>query len=170
MSITSVSSLTSSYASSDLQSSKISESTKRKLQALGIDYTSVTSETQAQTLISAAQMKQQVQKTNNQDSSKNTCSSESELISRAKSLASQMGVSVSSNESLTEILSSLSAKISSMSSQAAGDSSKIRDLQRFQSELSSIQSQYSTVQQSENSMYTAMNYTATMNKYALGLS
>ena len=44
--------------------STLSESTKRKLQALGIDPSSVTSEAQAQSLINAAQTRQQVQKAN----------------------------------------------------------------------------------------------------------
>lgn len=168
MSINSISSLSSSCTTST--QSTLSESTKRKLQALGIDPTSVTSETQAQTLISAAQQRQQVQKTNNDDTSKNTCSSETELISRAKSLASKMGISVSSNSTLEEMLTSISSKISSLSSQTNGDHNKIQELKQFQSELSSIQSEYSTVSQNENSMYTAMNMTANMNKYALGLT
>ena len=53
--------------------STLSESTKRKLQALGIDPSSVTSEAQAQSLINAAQTRQQVQKANNESNSKNTC-------------------------------------------------------------------------------------------------
>lgn len=147
--------------------SKISDSTKRKLQALGIDPTTVTSEAQAQTLINAAQARQQIQKTSNESNSKNTCSSESELISKAKSLASQMGVSVSSTESLSDILSKLTARISSMSGEK---NANVKELQKFQAEISSIQSEYSTVQNNENSMYSAMNYAANMNKYALGLN
>lgn len=149
------------------QHSRLSESTKRKLQALGIDPTSVTSEIQAQTLINAAQQKQQVQKATNESNSKNTCSSELELISRAKALATKMGVSVSSNESLTDILSNLSSKISSLSGQKDADT---KELQQYQAELSSIQNEYSSVKQNQNSMYTAMNLTANMNKFALGLN
>lgn len=44
------------------QHSRLSESTIRKLQALGIDPTTVSSEVQAQTLINAVLQKQQVQK------------------------------------------------------------------------------------------------------------
>lgn len=147
---------------------KISDSTKRKLQALGIDPTSVTSEAQAQTLINAAQARQQVQRTTNESSSKNTtCSSESELISKAKSLASQMGVSVSSTESLSDILNKLSSRISAMSAQQNADT---KELQKYQAEISSIQSEYSSVKQNQNSMFTAMNYTANMNKFVLGLT
>lgn len=147
---------------------KISDSTKRKLQALGIDPTTVTSEAQAQMLINAAQARQQVQRANNESSSKNTTSSsESELISKAKSLASQMGVSVSSTESLSDILNKLSGRISVMSAQQNADT---KELQKYQAEISSIQSEYSSVKQNQNSMYTAMNYTANMNKFALGLT
>lgn len=150
--------------------STLSESTKRKLQALGIDPSCVTSEAQAQSLINAAQTRQQVQKANNESNSKNTCSSEAELISRAKSLASKLGVSVSNNSPLTEILSSISSKINSLSNQSSTEGYNIQKLQQFQAELYSIQNEYSTVKQSQNSMYTAMNLTANMNKFSLGLN
>lgn len=163
----SVNSISSFSGHAQTSTSKLSEATKQKLQALGIDPTSVTSEAQAQTLITAAQSRRQVQKTNNENNSKNTCSSESELISRAKSLAAQMGVSVSSTESLSDILSKLTSRISAMSGQK---NSNVKDLQKFQAEISSIQSEYSTVQSNEDSMYTALNYTANMNKFALGLN
>ena len=149
------------------QHTKLREETKRKLQALGIDPTSVTSETQAQTLINAAQQKQQIQKTNNESNSKNTCSSELELISRAKNLASKVGVSVSSTETLTEILENLSSKINAISIR---ENSNNKEKQQYQAELSSIQNEYSGLKQTQNSMYTAMNLTANMNKLALGLT
>ena len=168
MSINSISTSSVNYSDTS-QLSKISEATKRKLQALGIDPSSVTSEAQAQTLIASAQQRQQVQQTQQSSTEKKTTSSESELISQAKTLASKMGVSVSSNDSLSDILSTLSSKINSMSAQANGDAVKLQEIKQFQSELYSIQSQYSTVQQNDNSLYTAMNMTANINKYMLGL-
>lgn len=167
MSINSVSSLGGFSISGQ---SHLSEATKIKLQALGIDPTSVTSETQAQVLISNAQACQQVQKTTNEDNSKNTCSSECNLIFRAKSLASKMGVRVSNDESLSEILCCLSSKFNTINNQSNGDSTNIRELQKFQSELSSIQSEYSVVKQNQNSMYIAMNLSANMNKFMLGIN
>lgn len=150
--------------------SYLSDATKMKLQVLGIDPASVSSETQAQVLIANAQARQAVQKTTNEDNSKNTCSSECELISRAKNLASKMSVSVSNDKSLSEILNSLSSKINTLNNQSEGDSAKIKEFQQFQSELSSIQSEYSTVKQNQNSMYTAMNLSANMNKFMLGIN
>lgn len=171
MSVNSISTSSSfGYVDTSQCSNKLSDSTKRKLQALGIDPSSVTSETQAQALIASAQQKQQIQQTKPNDNNKQVNSSESELISQAKTLASKMGVSVSSNETLSDILSSLSSKISSMSAEANGDTTKIQDIKQFQSELFSIQSQYSSVQQSDNNLFSAMNMTANMNKYILGLS
>lgn len=166
MSINSVSSVSNYSGSGQLQ---ISEATKRKLIALGIDPTSVTSEAQAQSLILAAQQKQQIQQTAQNDKGNNN-PSETELISKAKTLADKMGISVSNNESLTDILSSISSKISTLSAQTNGDNSKIKELQDFQAELSEIQNEFSTVQQNQDSMYNAMNYSANMNKLALGLN
>ena len=98
MSINNISNLGTSY--SFCTQNKLSEETKRKLQALGIDVTNVTSEAQAQMLITAAQSRQQVQKTDNSNKD-TTCSSELELITKAKTLANKMGVSVSQNSTMS---------------------------------------------------------------------
>ena len=68
------------------------------------------------------------------------------------------------------ILSSISSKINSLSNQSSTEGYNIQKLQQFQAELYSIQNEYSTVKQSQNSMYTAMNLTANMNKFSLGLN
>lgn len=149
------------------QHSRLSESTIRKLQALGIDPTTVSSEAQAQTLINAVLQKQQVQKTTNESNSKNTCSSETELISRAKNLASQMGVKISTQDTLTEIINKLTSQLSSLSGQNNGNT---KELQQYQAEISSIQNKFSSVIQNQNSMYVALNLTANLNKFTLGLN
>lgn len=170
MSVNSISSTSTVYSgSSGTTQNKLSEETKRKLQALGIDATNVTSEAQAQMLISAAQSRQQVQQANNDGSSQNTCSGETELISRARSLASEMGVSVSNDKSLSDIISLLSSKINAMSWQQEDNGLKTNEIQRFQTELSSLESEYSALNESQNSIFAAMNMTANLNKMMLGL-
>lgn len=59
--------------------SRLKEETRRKLLALGLDPSTVTSETEAQTLIKNAQQKQEIQKTENQSNSKNTCTGEEDI-------------------------------------------------------------------------------------------
>lgn len=147
--------------------SRLSEETIRKLRRLGIEPSTVTSEAQAQALITKLEQKlEQVHKTANSSNAQQATSSESEMIAKAKALATQVGVSVSSSESLSDIFSKISKKLESITK--GGDS--LKEVKGYKSELSSLEDEYSTIQQSQNSMYSAMNYTANMNKYILGLN
>lgn len=147
--------------------SRLSKETKRKLRQLGIEPSTVTSEAQAQALITKLEQKlEQVHKTANSNNAQQATSSEAEMIAKAKALAAQVGVSVSSSESLSDIFSKISKKLESITK--GGDS--LKEVKGYKSELSSLEDEYSTIQQSQNSMYSAMNYTANMNKYILGLN
>ncbi len=147
--------------------SRLSEETIRKLRRLGIEPSTVTSEAQAQALITKLEQKlEQVHKTANSNNAQQATSSEAEMIAKAKALATQVGVSVSSSESLSDIFSKISKKLESITK--GGDS--LKEVKGYKSELSSLEDEYSTIQQSQNSMYSAMNYTANMNKYILGLN
>lgn len=147
--------------------SRLSEETIRKLRRLGIEPSTVTSEDQAQALITKLEQKlEQVHKTANSNNAQQATSSEAEMIAKAKALAAQVGVSVSSSESLSDIFSKISKKLESITK--GGDS--LKEVKGYKSELSSLEDEYSTIQQSQNSMYSAMNYTANMNKYILGLN
>lgn len=147
--------------------SRLSEETIRKLRRLGIEPSTVTSEAQAQALITKLEQKlEQVHKTANSNNAQQATSSEAEMIAKAKALAAQVGVSVSSSESLSDIFSKISKKLESITK--GGDS--LKEVKGYKSELSSLEDEYSTIQQSQNSMYSAMNYTANMNKYLLGLN
>ena len=147
--------------------SRLSEETIRKLRRLGIEPSTVTSEAQAQALITKLEQKlEHVHKTANSNNAQQATSSEAEMIAKAKALATQVGVSVSSSESLSDIFSKISKKLESITK--GGDS--LKEVKGYKSELSSLEDEYSTIQQSQNSMYSAMNYTANMNKYILGLN
>jgi len=147
---------------------QLSEETKQKLQALGIDPSTVTSETQAQALIAAAQQK--IQQTNNDSSSKNTCcTSECELIARAKNLASKIGVQTSSNDSLTSLIDKITSKLTSLETQTAVDDKNKSEIQKYKSELTTIKNEYAEVNTNQNSLITAMTLTANLNKFLLGI-
>ena len=147
--------------------SRLSEETIRKRRRLVIEPSTVTSEAQAQALITKLEQKlEQVHKTANSSNAQQATSSEAEMIAKAKALAAQVGVSVSSSESLSDIFSKISKKLESITK--GGDS--LKEVKGYKSELSSLEDEYSTIQQSQNSMYSAMNYTANMNKYILGLN
>ena len=101
--MTSISSINgASAAVSTYKCDELSSSTKQKLEALGIDPASVTSEAQAQALIAQAEATKHQQNSGQQQQGGN--SSEQELMSEAKDLASTVGVTVSSNDTLDDII------------------------------------------------------------------
>ncbi len=165
--MTSISSISSaqSAAVSTYKNEELSSSTKQKLEALGIDPTTVTSEAQAQSLIAQAEATQHQQNSGQQQQGGN--SSEQELLSEAKSLASTIGVSVSSNDSLDDIIDNISAEIQVMLN--SGDQSKVAAAQSYQSQLASISDRADSIQSTQQNIFNAMNMISVSNKYALGL-
>lgn len=160
MSINSVSSIGSFTG---CQGSNLSEETKRKLRELGVEPSTVANEFQAQQLIKILEQKlEQVHKSASFGNARKATSGEAELIAKAKALANQVGISVSSTDSLSDIFSKIKAKINTMEAQG-------QDIKACKSELSVLEDKYSTVQQNQSSMLSAMNYTASLNKYMLGL-
>ena len=160
MSINSVSSIGSFTG---CQGSNLSEETKRKLRELGVEPSTVANEFQAQQLIKTLEQKlEQVHKSASFGNARKATTGEAELIAKAKALANQVGISVSSTDSLSDIFSKIKAKINTIEAQG-------QDIKAYKSELSALEDKYSTVQQNQSSMLSAMNYTASLNKYMLGL-
>ena len=149
MSVNAVGSVnSSSSAASTSSSSAISEDTKKKLQALGLDPSKYTSEAQAQTAITQAQAQQQSQ----QDGAKKSGGSGSfaTIKTEVQDLASKMGVSVGNNDKASDILSNISDKISELQSSAGTDPTKLSELNGYQSQYTSISSELSQLEASRN--------------------
>ena len=108
------------------QCSQLSDSTKAQLEALGITVTDGMTEAQAKQKIAEVQAQRQAQ--NQSQNQGGQSSSESEVLSNAKSLASQVGVSVSSDADVSEILDDIGAKLESMIQEAQGDQSKLSQI------------------------------------------
>lgn len=164
----SISSLSSAQAGavSTYQNNILSAATKQKLEALGIDPSSVTSEAQAQALISQAEATQHQQNANSENNGGGN-SSEQELMSEAKSLATAVGASVSSDDTLDDIISNIDTKIQAMLN--SGDENQFKLAQGYQSQLASLSERADTVTSTQNNIFNAMNMVSVSNKYALGL-
>ena len=132
----------------------ISEETRRKLIALGIDPRTVTSEAQAQILIKNAI---QMRKSAKIPLPVNICPYEQELISKAVNLASKMGIKVSNSTPVEQILKAISDKIDK------------GGYDEFKGEFTSLEEKFRQVKQNENNVFAAMNYNASINKMMLGL-
>ena len=165
--MTSISSINSLQAGaiSTYKTEELSSTTKLKLEALGIDPSTVTTEAQAQTLIAQAEAAKQQNNAGQQQQGGN--SSEQELLTEAKSLASQVGVTVSSNDSLDTIVDNISKEIQVMLN--SGDKSKVSIAQSFQAQLASISERAETIQSTQQNIFNVMNMISVSNKYALGL-
>ena len=164
----SISSLSSAQAGavSTYQNNTLSAATKQKLEALGIDPSSVTSEAQAQALSSQAEATQHQQNANSENNGGGN-SSEQELMSEAKSLATAVGASVSSDDTLDDIISNIDTKIQAMLN--SGDENQFKLAQGYQSQLASLSERADTVTSTQNNIFNAMNMVSVSNKYALGL-
>lgn len=132
----------------------ISEETRRKLIALGIDPRTVTSEAQAQILIKNAI---KMRKSAKIPLPVNVCQGEQELISRAKTLASKMGIKVSGTTAPQQILKAISDKIDR------------GGYDEFKPEFASLKEAFAKVKKTEDDVFASMNYNAILNKMMLGL-
>ena len=165
--MTSISSINSLQAGaiSTHKTEELSSTTKLKLEALGIDPSTVTTEAQAQTLIAQAEAAKQQNNAGQQQPGGN--SSEQELLSEAKNLATEVGVTVSSNDSLDDIVDNISKEIQVMLN--SGDQSKISSAQSYQAQLASISGRAEAIQSTQQNIFNAMDMISVSNKYALGL-
>ena len=165
--MTSISSINSLQAGaiSTHKTEELSSTTKLKLEALGIDPSTVTTEAQAQTLIAQAEAAKQQNNAGQQQQGGN--SSEQELLSEAKNLATEVGVTVSSNDSLDDIVDNISKEIQVMLN--SGDQSKISSAQSYQAQLASISGRAEAIQSTQQNIFNAMDMISVSNKYALGL-
>lgn len=144
-----------SYGGGDFGGSGgISEETRRKLIALGIDPRTVTSEAQAQMLIKNAI---KIRKSAKIPLPVNICPYEQELISKAVNLASKMGIKVSNSTPVEQILKAISDKIDK------------GGYDEFKGEFASLEEKFRQVKQNENNVFASMNYNAILNKMMLGL-
>lgn len=159
--------------SASIQKPQISNSTKRQLEALGIDASSVTSESQAQSLIAAKQAEKSFQDTMSMSTEQKTeqasDSTESSLISEAKSLANELGVSVSSDDTFDDITAAINDAIEKLMDKSANDPQALQRAQSYMTQLAQLNSYYSDVSSSNSSLYSAMNYQAASKRYMLGL-
>lgn len=164
-SISSINAGSTSASESTVKKSTLSDSTKEKLEALGITDTDGMSESQAQAIIASAQ-----QQNTGEDSQQQSNSSESEILSEAKSLAASMGISVSDDSDVSEILNDIGNELEVMLEEAENNPSILPALSTYLSTLTSLDDRYDSLQSSQENMFSAMNMVSTNNKIALGLN
>ncbi len=164
--MSSISSISSaqSMAAVTYKNEELSSSTKMKLEALGIDPSTVTSEAQAQQLIAQAEAtKHQQNFQEQQQQGGNT--SEQQLLSEAKELAAKVGVTVSTDDTLDDITGNIADRIQAM----MDDPSKVNMAQEYQAQLANISDKADSISITQQNIFNAMDMISVSNKYALGL-
>lgn len=154
---TSATSSTSSTSSSNTASNALTDETKAKLLALGVDVSNIKTEMQGEIALQQAQRQQKTQET-----AKN--SQEDSVKSEALSLASEVGASVSSDATTSDIMSAISAKISELQSSAGADVSKMQQVAEYQQQYDSLSTSIASQQMQQAQMASSMNGLANYNK------
>ncbi len=160
-SIYSISALGSSNNSSSSKTSNLSEETIRKLEALGIDVDSVSSETEAKKLIAEEEAKKS---SSVEGEENNTMSEEETLFNEIKNLAQKLGITVSENDNIEDIFSKIESKLESLK-----ENSYNSNINVFQSEYEMLKRQFENMNSGESSILSAMDMISMSNRAALGI-
>ena len=161
MSVNAITSVRSSSVASS-SSSALSEDTKKKLQAVGLDPAKYTSETQAQQAIKEAEEKKEGHKKAQGANPFETIKTE------VQELASAMGLTVGGNDKISDIMSNISDKISELKSTAGSDQTKLSEIDGYNSQFTTISTELAQMEAAKSMKgATAL---ANYNKAALGLT
>lgn len=167
------------------QANKLTEATKQKLEALGVDTTNIKTEAQGQALLAAvqkaqkaknAQKTQQVQPPEQpQQSGSSSINAQEETIkAQAKELAKKVGLSVSTGDDISEILGKIATALANMRIQAINSPQMAKQIDKFQSEYDSLVSEVTSLQKAKQSsqgqLTGSLDAMALYNKVGLGLS
>lgn len=143
------------------KSEELSITTKMRLEAVGIDPSSVNSEAQAQILTAQAEA---AQKQNNSGQQQGGNSSQQELISEARELALETGTNVSCQDTLDEMLEKIAEKLNTLAQNPTNT------VQSFQSRLLSLAEKADVAVHIQQNIFDNMDMISVSNKLILGLN
>ena len=150
MSVNAIGSVNSASGTSSLSSSTaLTETTKKKLEELGIDTSKIKTEAEGQQKLKEAQAAQgsQSAQTAQGQQQQNGASSQIDTIKiKAIELASQLGISASDKDKIEDILSTISTKLLEMTVQAGKDPQKLKELKQYESQFEIIAGEYLNLQ------------------------
>ena len=160
--MSSINNICSSSAIPGYRGDELSISTKLRLEALGIDPSSIKTETQAQIII--AQMEAAAtSRAHEQKQGGN--SSREQLKLEAKQLANKVGVRINDKDSLEDILEKISEKLNIL-----GQNPTTADkIQQYQEELESIAQRADIIVKTQKNIFNQMEMVSVSNRLILGL-
>lgn len=140
---------------------ELSEATKKKLKALNIDVSSVTSETEAKQIIAEEEAKKS-EKTDTKQAE--TGSQEEKLYNRIKNLARKIGIDVSKNENIEAIFTKIDEKL-----KALEENNNNSNINVLRSELEILENEFKNMTSGESSILSAMDLLSKTNRADLGI-
>ena len=156
----SVSSLNSNSSSIN-KKEELSEATKKKLKALNIDISWVTSETEAKRIIAEEEAKKS-EKTDTKQAEAG--SQEEKLYNRIKNLARKIGIDVSKNENIEAIFTKIDEKL-----KALEENNNNSNINVLRSELEILENEFKNMTSGESSILSAMDLLSKSNRAGLGI-
>ncbi len=141
---------------------ELSPATKLRLEALGIDPSTVQSESQAQILIAQAEA---AQSQNNSGKQQGGNSTRAQLVSEAKELAQQVGANVSDKDTLENMLENIAERLNYLVQNPA-----IADkVSKYQEKLKDLAGRANVMVQIQQNIFDNLNMVSISNKLILGL-
>ena len=168
-------------AAGNYQQLQVSSSTKRELEALGIDPSTVASESQARQIIEEIQQEESlfeqmaqepaepVQETQEVQQPQAPASTETGIIAQAKILAEQLGIPINENATYDEIKTEIFYAVEDLFFYAGEDPELIEEARYYQLQLIQIDDEYNAVRATNSGLYSAMDFQANNTRYMLGL-
>jgi len=176
--------MSTSFLGSTSSAQKLTDATKKQLESLGIDITKIKTEVQGQTALQQTQQPQPTQQSQQaQNGGQQHTGGNAEIQAlklQATELAAQLGITVASDEKLSDILAAIQPALDAKLSAAGNDQSKLAEVKGLEAEFNSISSSLSNIQvqhsqqtqgsQGSQAISTSLNSMAVMNMVYHGLS
>ena len=164
-------------AAGNYQQVQITTSTKKELEALGIDPSTVVSESQAREIIEEIhqeeslfeQMAQEQPEEVEQGEQQPPATSVTNIIAQAKILAEELGIPLDNDMTYEEIKTEIFYAVEDLFFYAGEDQELSQQAQYYQMQLIQIDDQYNIVHSSNSGLYSAMDFQANNTRYMLGL-
>lgn len=150
-------------ALSTYKGDELSVSTKMRLEALGIDPSSVRTEAQAQILIAQAEAALSQNNSGRQQQGGN--SSREQLVADAKNLAQKVGAQISDQDTLSDMIEKISDKIQTI----AVNPSNFEKVQGYQAELKDLAARADVMVKLRENVFDRMDMVSVSNRLILGL-
>ena len=141
--------------SSNGKKDKLSEATKAKLIALGVDITGIVSELEGQMKLAEAQMERLSGSSNNNH--KNT--ENNSVLTQARALAHDLSISYTDNDTVDDLIYKITAKINELKVAAGDDIDKSSKVSSFEKRLDELKNS----QLSQLQLNASMNLMSNMN-------